>query len=91
MTMRAPELHAALQGTPSLTTQRHRALHKLAEEVNLLVELMDRLKVCTGLRPCDRYSPDPYQPDDHLRAIERGDYKRAHHLLAVYGVSTSNG
>jgi hypothetical protein len=87
--MTAPELDPALQGAPSLATQKNRALHKLAEEVNLMVQLIDRLKACTGLRPRDKYSPDPYLPDDHLRAIERGDYRRAYQLITAHGNSIS--
>lgn len=86
--IRSPELHPNLLGTPSLATRAHHAIHKLAHEANLAVQLMDLLRACTGLRPCDPHSPDQYQPDEHLRAIERGDLGRAHHLLTIYGVST---
>lgn len=85
---RAPELHLLLQCTPSIATRTHRAIHALAEQANLAVQLIELLKTCTGLRPCDPYSPDPYQPDDHLRAIERGDLGRANRLLRVYGITT---
>lgn len=78
----------ALQGTPSLATRKYRAIEKLAAEANLILQLMDRLKACTSLRQCDSWSPDHYQLDDHIRAIERGDYQRAYKLITSYGVST---
>jgi hypothetical protein len=85
--MNAPPLHPLLDGIPSHTTRKARCLHKLHEEVNLLLQLMDRLKACERLRECEQWSQDPYQPDSHLRAIEREEYRRAYQLITAHGVS----
>jgi len=90
MMNRAPELSPVLQAeNPSLATRKHYALAKLGGEANLLVQLIEQLKNCTGLRPCDPHG-DFYAPDEHLRAIERGDFKRALRLIGSHGISTPN-
>jgi hypothetical protein len=89
--MRSNELSPLLDGVPSLEARRQRAIHKVAEEVNLLVQLIDRLKECTnGLREPDRFSPDQYQPDDHLRAVENGQWRRACQLITAYSKPRSS-
>jgi hypothetical protein len=81
----APELPSWLLGEPSHDTRRAHCIHRLAAEANSILELLERLKTCSGLRECDRHASDPYQPDAHLRAIESRDYKRALQLIAMHG------
>jgi hypothetical protein len=88
-TERAPELHPILQGTlltgtPTYETCKRRVLHKLAAEANVLVELIEQLKPCTGIRPPDRYG-DHYGPDEHLRLAEAGQYREALALITTKG------
>jgi hypothetical protein len=81
---RAPELNPMLQGTPSYETYKRRVLYKLAEEANVLVELIEQLKTCTGIRPPDRYG-DHYAADEHLRLAEAGRYREAFALITTKG------
>jgi hypothetical protein len=83
-TERAPEIHPILQGTPSYETYKARVLHKLAAEANVLVELIEQLKPCTGIRPPDRYG-DHYTADEHLRLAESGQYREALQMIVTKG------
>jgi hypothetical protein len=83
-TDRAPSIPSILQGTPSYETYKRRVLHKLAAEANVLVELIEQLKPCTGIRPPDRYS-DHYGADEHLSLAESGKYREALQLIATKG------
>jgi hypothetical protein len=70
--------------TPSLATQKSYAIAKLATEANLIVQLIDRLKACTSLREPDKWGLQ-YSADEHLRLIERGDYRAAYNLITSRG------
>jgi hypothetical protein len=83
-TDRAPSLPSILNGTPSYTTYKNRVLHKLAAEANVLVELIEQLKPCTGIRPPDRWG-EHYIADEHLRLAEAGRYKDALQLIVTKG------
>jgi hypothetical protein len=80
--MRGPELHEILQGTPSQASRQSALIRHLALEANLIVELIERLKLIEpNLRSdCEGGSAA------HLRAIERGDYSEAHKLITNYGI-----
>lgn len=82
--MKAPSLHPSLLGEPSLATQTNRAIHMVAEEVNLLLELLDLLKGGTQLRPCDKYG-EQYTPDQHVRYISERRYADAMRLMRTRG------
>lgn len=81
---RAPELNPLLQGTPNYETEKARVIHELAARANNLIELIDLLKTCTGLRPPDRYGQH-YSYDEHLRLALTGDYREAIQLIATKG------
>jgi hypothetical protein len=83
-TDRAPELHPLLQGSPSLETYKQRVIHKLCAELNVMTELLERVKTCTGLRPPDKYA-DHYTRDQHLKHAEEGRYREAIALIATRG------
>jgi hypothetical protein len=81
---RTPCLPSILQGTPSYETAKRRVLHKLAAEANVLVELIEQLKPCTGIRPPDRFGQH-YGADEHLRLAEAGRYREALQLIVTEG------
>jgi hypothetical protein len=43
--MRSPELHPLLQGNPSPASRQSALIRRLADEANLIGELIERLKV----------------------------------------------
>jgi hypothetical protein len=84
MNHRAPELNPLLQGTPTLETYTARVLQRLYEDINLMLELAERLKAFNGLREPDKYG-EQYTPDQHLRLIEEGRYSAARALIVTRG------
>ena len=83
--MRPPELHRSLQGTPSLETSKARAIHRLTGQINMMVQLLDLLKICPGLRAPDKYG-DLYALDKHLDLIWEGRYHEALSLIQSRGL-----
>ena len=83
--MRPPELHPDLQGTPSLETATTRAIHRLTGQINMMVQLLDLLKICPGLRAPDKYG-DWYALDKHLDLIWGGHYQEALSLIQSRGL-----
>ena len=81
----APQLHPVLQGTPSLTTQKAHAIHRLASEINMMVQLLDLLKFSPGLREPDKYG-DVYALNKHLELIRDGRYQEALALVRSRGL-----
>jgi hypothetical protein len=51
-------------------------------------EPSDRERPTSTIRECDKHSPHFYMPDEYVRAIERGDYRRAYNLIVNDGIST---
>ena len=80
--MRAPELHPLLQGNPSPATRQSALIRRLAQEANLIGELIERLKrIEPHLRgDCEEGT------DAHLRHISSGRYREAYSLILNYGV-----
>lgn len=87
MNNRSTELHPVLQTPPSLASRTTAAIQKLADTANVCVDLIERLKTYhPALRPADPNVPTPHALDAHLKAIERGDFREAARLLALYGM-----
>lgn len=80
--MRSPELHHLLQCNPSPASRQATLIRKLAEEANLIGELIERLKCIEPLLREDCIEGT----DAHLRCISSGRYCDAHNLIANYGV-----
>jgi hypothetical protein len=81
---RAPSIHPILQGAPSYETYKARVIHKLVADLNVMTELLERVKTCTGIRPPDRYG-EHYSENEHLRLAEEGRYREALSLIALKG------
>jgi hypothetical protein len=88
--MRAPELHHALQGNPSLAKLKDRALRRIAEEQNTLVALADLVRTLTAVRPPDKYG-EQYSLDDWVRLIDSRDFKAARLFLTSHGLCSPQG
>lgn len=84
-TEKAIELHPSLQcANPSLGTQTRLVINRLADEVNVMVALIELLKTFRGLREPDKYG-DKYTADRHLQLIGEHRYDEAHALMVLRG------